>query len=108
MRGTVLQVSRSVEASDSGRRLQSYQRVPDQVGVRVRVRLELINPTDQKTVWSQELSGFRRVAAPRGRTTDADAPSSLAANTESVIETSYSDIARDITRDAYDLMLEVF
>ena len=48
------------------------------------------------------------MAAPVNRTYNYEAPSSIGLLTQSLIDSSYSDIARDIMRDVYDEMVEVF
>lgn len=110
LRGTLTQVQRGVEVQSAAgfRRLQPYQRIPDQIGVRAFVLIELWDPENQKVKWSREFSAYRRVSAPLNRTMDVDAPSSLGIATESLIENSYQLIARDIMRDVYDAMVEVF
>ena len=110
LRGTVTQVQRGVEVqSPAGfRGLQPYQRIPDQIGVRAFILIELLNPKTGKVLWSREFNAYRRVSAPLNRSMDVDAPSSLGLTTESLIEDSYLLIARDIMRDVYDAMVEVF
>ena len=110
LRGTLTQVQRVVEVQSGAglKRLQSYQRLPDQIGVRAYVFMELRDPQTQKIVWSKEFNSYRRVSGPLDRMMDADAPSSLGLITESLIENSYSLIARDMMRDVYDSMVEVF
>jgi hypothetical protein len=110
LRGTVTQVQRMVEVQSAAglRGLEFYQRVPDQIGVRAFILIELVDPETKKPKWSKEFNAYRRVSAPLNRTSDAEAPSSLGITTESLIENSYSLIARDIMRDVYDAMVEVF
>lgn len=110
LRGTVTRVQREVEVQSAAglKRLEAYQRVPDQIGVRVFVQVELVDPKTKSQSWSKEFSAYRRVSAPLDRMMDVDAPSSLGLTTESLIENSYNLIARDIMRDVYDSMLEVF
>ena len=50
---------------------------------------------------------FQRVAAPVDRTFNFQAPSAVGPITQSLIDSSYNDIARNIMRDVYDEMLEV-
>ena len=110
IRGTVSQVRREVEVQSAAglKRLEAYQRVPDQIGVRVFVLVELIDPETKTIKYSKEFSAYQRVTAPLNRMMDVDAPSSLGVTTESLIENSYTLIARDIMRDVYDSMVEVF
>jgi len=110
LRGTVTQVSRTVEVQSAAgtRGLQAYQRVPDQIGVRAFVRIEAVDPKTGVVKWARDFSSYRRVSAPLNRMTDSESPSSLGLTTESLIENSYSLIARDMMRDVYDSMVEVF
>lgn len=110
LRGTVTQVARAVEVQSAAgmRGLQAYQRVPDQIGVRAFVRIEAVDPKTGAIKWARDFSSYRRVSAPLDRMTDSESPSSLGLTTESLIENSYSLIARDMMRDVYDSMVEVF
>lgn len=110
LRGTLTQVQRVVEVQSAAGlgRLETYQRVPDQIGVRAYVLVQLVDPKTQEVKWSREFDSYRRVSAPLDRTMDVDAPSSLGLTTESLIENSYNLIARDMMRDVYDAMVEVF
>lgn len=110
LRGTVTQVSRLVEVQSAAglKGLQAYQRIPDQIGVRAFVHIELFDPKTNTVKWAREFSSYRRVSAPLDRTTDSASPSSLGLITESLIENSYALIARDMMRDVYDSMVEVF
>jgi hypothetical protein len=110
LRGTVSQVQREVEVQSAAglKRLEAYQRVPDQIGVRVFILVELVDPETKTVKYSKEFSAYQRVSAPLNRMMDVDAPSSLGLTTESLIENSYTLIARDIMRDVYDSMVEVF
>lgn len=110
VKGTVTQIQRLVEVQSGAglQGLQAYQRVPDQIGVRAYILIQLIEPKTQKVVWANEFNAYRRVSAPLNRMMDVDAPSSLGLITESLIENSYDLIARDLMRDVYDSMVEVF
>ena len=110
LRGMVTRIQREVEVQSSAglKRLQPYQRIPDQIGVRAFVLIQLVDPQTQTVKWAQEFNAYRRVSAPLDRAMDVDAPSSLGLITESLIETSYTLIARDMMRDVYDSMVEVF
>ena len=110
LRGTVTRISRTVEVQSAAgiKRLLAYQRVPDQIGVRAYVLLELVEPSTKTVKWSQEFTTYRRVSAPLDRMMDVDAPSSLGNTTESLIENSYPLVARDMMRDAYDAMMEIY
>lgn len=110
LRGTVTKIHREVEVQSGAglKRLQPYQRVPDQIGVRAFVLVQLVDPQTQQIKWAQEFNAYRRVSAPLDRMMDVDAPSSLGLITESLIENSYALIARDMMRDIYDAMVEVF
>lgn len=87
---------------------QSYRRLPSELGVTVVINLKVVDPKSNQVVWKKEFSGFRRVDAPVNRTYDYQAPSSVGRYTLSVVESLYSDIARDIMRDVYDEMVELF
>lgn len=88
--------------------LATYRRIPSEMAVDVAVSMQLLNPKTGRVLWAGSFSGFRRVAAPLDRTYDYEAPSSLGLITQSLIESQYPYIARDIVRDAYDTMLEFF
>jgi|GEM_PF-1301133 len=88
--------------------LQSYRRLPTEMGVRVTIILTLTDPKTHRVLWTKPISGFRRVDTPLGRTFDFEAPSSVGLTTQSIVESLYTDIARDIMRDAYDEMVELF
>lgn len=110
LHGTVTQVQRNVEVQSAAGLpgLVAYQRVPDQIGIRAFILMELKNAKTGKVIWQKEFSAYQRVSAPLDRTQDGASPSSLANTTESIIESVYPLIARDIMRDVYDSMVEVF
>lgn len=87
--------------------LFSYARIPDQIGVRVVLSIEVWDTRKNELRWQNNFSQFRRVSAPLNRVSDRDAPSSLGLITQSIIESSYPDIARDVMRDLYDLMVDI-
>lgn len=88
--------------------LQGYQRLPSELGVRVDLELTLSDPKNGKVHWRRNFSGYRRVNAPTDRTYDYQSPSSVGLATQSVYESEYPEIARQIVRDVYDEMVEVF
>ncbi|MCB0417772.1 MAG: hypothetical protein KDD39_08990 [Bdellovibrionales bacterium] len=88
--------------------LQGYQRIPSELGVRVNLALVLRDPKSGKIYWSHDFSGYRRVNAPTDRTYDYQSPSSVGVATQSIYESEYPEIARQIVRDVYDEMVEVF
>ncbi len=88
--------------------LEDFRRLPTEISVDVVVTLELVDPKDGKSLWSGSFNGFRRVPAVLSRTHDYEAPSSMALAQQSLIESQYGGIARDIMRDAYDAMVELF
>lgn len=88
--------------------LQDYRRLPTELVVEVGVSLRLVNPKNKALLWSGSFSGFRRVAGVLTRTRDYEAPSSLGLMQQSLVESQYSGIARDIMRDAFDAMVELF
>lgn len=110
LRGVLTQVdvapTTSTELGFKG--LQSYRRLPTEVGVRVTMRLNLFEISNGQHLWSKEFTFFRRVNAPLSRTFDYEAPSSLGPLTQSIVESTYADLARDIMRDVYDEMMELF
>ncbi|MCB0404520.1 MAG: hypothetical protein KDD51_07015 [Bdellovibrionales bacterium] len=88
--------------------LQGYQRIPSELGVRVNLALVLRDPKTGKVYWSHDFTGYRRVVAPTDRTYDYQSPSSVGLATQSIYESQYPEIARQIVRDVYDEMVEVF
>ena len=88
--------------------LQAYRRLPSEWGVRVSLQFFVRDLKTEQLVWSKELSGFRRINAPLNRTNDFEAPSSIGVMNQSIVESLYADIARDVTRDLYDEMVEWF
>ena len=88
--------------------LQGYRRVPLELGLTVYLRLTLVDPKDGRTLWTSSYSGFRRVEAPIQRTYSEEAPSTIGINTQSLIESKYVEVARDIMRDVYDDMVVLF
>jgi len=88
--------------------MESYRRAPSQIGVSATLLLELIDPNTGKTLWADTFSDFRRVDTPTVRTFDYQSPSSVPLYTQSLIESTYQDLADDIMRDVYDDMVEVF
>lgn len=94
--------------------LQSYRRLPTDLVVTAGVTLILVKRDTEVPVWRGSYSSFRRIAAPAGvpapvgRTFDYEAPSSIGLATQSLVESRYGDIARDITRDMYDEMVALF
>lgn len=87
-------------------KLQSYVMMPDQINVVATVNLSLINKETKKVLWSQSVSGYRIVSANLARTGDREAASGFGVYTQSLIDSRYGDIARDIMRDMYDSMVE--
>jgi hypothetical protein len=88
--------------------LQSYRRIPSELGVRVAILFTLFDSFKNQIVWSKELSGFRRVTTLTSRTFDYQAPSSVGMLDQSIVENSYADVAPLITRDFYDEMVQLF
>lgn len=88
--------------------LQSYRRIPSELGVGVVLRLSVTTVASGQVLWVKEFQGFRRLAAPVNRTYNYQIPSSLGLLTQSLIDSSYADIAGDIMRDVYDEMVEIF
>ncbi len=88
--------------------LEADRRLPSEVGVGVSIYLTLQDPANGKVLWSKGFSGYRRVSLPVNRTYDFQAPSSLGLQTQSLVDSEYSEIAGDIMRDVYDEMVELF
>ncbi len=88
--------------------LQNYRRLPTEIVVNVGINVQLTDPEKKAVLWSGSFSGFRRVEAVTSRTQDFHAPSSVGPMTQSLIESQYAGIARDIMRDVYDAMMELF
>ena len=87
-------------------KLQSYVTLPDQLNVVASVRLNLINTKTKEILWTRSASASRIVSAFLGRTGDKEAASGFGLFTQSLIDSRYSELARDIMRDMYDSMLE--
>ena len=85
----------------------TYQHLPDQIGVNVAINFQLFKGDGKTMIWTKTFTGYRRVNAKLNRTYDVDAPSSFGLITQSVIDRSYPDIARDIMHDVYDDMVEL-
>jgi hypothetical protein len=105
--GTISQVGQVIEAQSGGgnQGLQSYIRIPDQIGVTVRVSLVFREMATKKVLLNQMFSNYRRTSGPQNRTHDIDAPSSLPLMTESIVRLTYADIAREMMRDVYDRLV---
>lgn len=88
--------------------LRDYRRLPTEIVVNVGINLQLSDPKTKAVLWSGSFSGFRRVTGVISRTQDFNAPSSVGLMTQSLIESQYAGIARDIMRDVYDAMMELF
>lgn len=110
LRGTVVAIDVAPSAlTDKGfRGLPPYRRMPSELGVRVSLSLKLIQMSDEKVLWTKDFNGFRRVNTPINRTFDYEAPSAAGVLTQSLVESVYAEIARDIMRDVYDEMVELF
>ena len=108
LRGTIQNIDYASTASSAlgFKGLQSYRRVPTEMGVRVTLNLALYENGTDKKLWEKSFFGFRRVNAPLNRTSNYQAPSHVGPYTQSLIESLYYDIARDIMRDVYDEMME--
>ncbi len=88
--------------------LQPYRRLPSEVAVTVSLALELVDPGTGRVLWTSSFSALRRVEPSLARTQSYEAVSSFGSSTLSLIEFRYNDIARDISRDVYDDMVELF
>lgn len=111
MRGTITRIAYTptgLTPATGQNGLRSYRRLPTEIMVEATVALELVDPKTSAVLWSGSFSNFRRVAGALTRTYDYQAPSSVAVYQQSLIESQYGGIARDIMRDAYDAMVELF
>ena len=108
VQGVVESVSYGVETSlaPGFEGLHPHVRLPDQIGVTVKVHLRMTDTKTQKEIWSNSFSRYRRTSGPANRTFNIDAPSSVGLFTQSLIETTYVDVARDMMRDVYDSMVD--
>lgn len=110
MRGTLSRISYTPTALTvtpfPGGGLQDYRRLPTELLVEAAIELSLVDPKSDKILWTGSFASFRRVATVLSRTHDYDAPSSLALMNQSIVESQYGGIARDIMRDVYDAMVE--
>ena len=88
--------------------LASFRRLPTEIGITVELTLALTDLRTGKQMWRSSFRGFRRVEGPLDRTRNFQAPSSLGPLTQSIVESRYTDIARDMMRDVYDEMVELF
>ena len=98
-------------APDPDRRknlLQNYSQIPDQIGVSVTINLQLIESDSKKVLWTRRTTANRTVSAPLDRTGDQQAASTFGMITQSLIESRYTNLARDLMRDMYDDMVEIF
>lgn len=110
MQGTISSISYGVTATTDPPfgGLQDYKRLPTEFGVSVGVGLQLIHPRSKRVIWGGGFSGYRRVNGAVDRSYDIQSPSSLGFRSQSIIQSVYPAIARDIMRDAYDQMVELF
>lgn len=118
IKGRIMRISHTVTSNFGGKgdrvlpqkgaELHSYSYVPDQIRVNADIAIEVVEVDTRQLRWSKEFPGTRIVSAPRDRVSDRDAPSSLPLITQSLIDTTYPDIARDIMREVYDHMVDVY
>jgi hypothetical protein len=83
-------------------------RIPDNIAVNVRMKLVMVDLRTKKQIWTRTVGGSRAVLPPTYRTYSIDAPSSFGMITQSVVESSYPEIARTMMRDVYDSMVQFF
>ncbi len=88
--------------------LQAYRRLPSEYGVTVELSLRLVDMKTKNILWSNGFRSFQRVAAPVSRTSSFEGASSVGLITQSIIDGTYENIARNIMRDVYDEMVEIF
>ena len=110
LEGTLTSISVNQTAyTDQGfHGLQSYRRLPSEYEVAVDLALRLIDTKSNAVLWSNSFRSFQRLAAPVSRTYSYEAASSTGLITQSIIDNSYQSIARNIMRDVYDEMVEIF
>ena len=110
LRGVLQAVGQSVtSATDPGYDgLASFRRLPTEIGITTRIALTLVDPDTSEVMWSQSFNVFHRMAAPIDRTKERLAPSATGLTTQSMLEARFTDIARDIMREVYDEMVELF
>ena len=108
--GTVDSISHGVTSfTDPGfSGLSETRRMPAEIGISVGITLKLWDPKGAKFIWSRGFSFENRVGAPIDRASDRQAPSSVGLITQSLLESRYQEIARDMMRDVFDDMVELF
>lgn len=107
LHGTIASIEYSPTAASAlgFKGLQGYRRIPTELGVKVTLHLILIENGTQRTLWAKTFFGFRRVNAPVNRTFNYESPSITGPFSQSLAESLYSEVARDIMRDVYDEMM---
>ena len=110
LHGTLLRidVAPTVQSDLGFQGLQSYRRLPSEIGITVVMGLILSDPKTSQVLWAKQFTGFLRVDGLLNRTFDYSAPSSVGMTTQSIVESQYPDIAQRIMRDVYDEMVEMF
>ncbi len=88
--------------------LQSWRRLPLEYVTNVTLALKLIEKRTWTTLWENSFSQSQRFGSSSLRTHSYEAPSSIGLITESNIEKSFYEIARDMMRDVYDDIVEIF
>ena len=108
--GTVSKIGYSATANygNGFRGLQPWVTLPSELGVSVEISISLYDPKGEFPSFTKAFSGFQRVAVPSNRTYDVEAPSAFGPIAQSSIESVYPEIARLITRDIYDDLVEIF
>jgi len=105
---TSIQVTQNAATQKGFGGLAFFRQLPTEVGISVELSLSLKDPNDHRVLWSNTFRGYRVLSTPIDRTQNYQAPSSLGETTRSLIRLTYSDIARDMMRDVYDDMVELF
>lgn len=110
LEGTLTSISVNQTAyTDQGfHGLQAYRRLPSEYEVAVELALRLVDSKSKEIIWSKAFRSFQRLAAPVSRTYSYEGASATGLITQSIIDNSYQSIARNIMRDVYDEMVEIF
>ncbi len=87
--------------------LQSYRRVPQEIGIQVVLQMTLEDPQTKKILWQSTFPDFRRVYGNTNRTFAYQGSSQLGMIDLTLVYQTFPQIAGDIVRDLYDRMMDV-